>query len=160
MDCGKAGMDNKKVKTITLNFISVLRYLQVNYGIFGKNGIFGSSLTLQSKCSSTTALEMVSLGGFCININQEHLGSIFGQLNDEKNTWFLKGQSHEIFDPQFFSSINTPGPPDSWVKAVSNINSYSRRYSIMKIDSALCCIARSRFIVWAIQKFFVLFCRQ
>jgi hypothetical protein len=37
----------------------------------------------------------------------------------------LKGQSHEIFDPQFFSSINTPGPPDSWAKAVSNINSYS-----------------------------------
>jgi hypothetical protein len=59
----------------------------------------------------------------------------------------LKGQCHEIFDPQFFSSINTPGPPDSWVKAVSNINSYSQRYLIMKIDSALCCIARSRFLV-------------
>jgi hypothetical protein len=39
---------------------------------------------------------------------------------------YLKGPCHEIFDPQFFSSINTPGPPDSWAKAVSNINSYSR----------------------------------
>jgi hypothetical protein len=25
----------------------------------------------------------------------------------------LKGQSHEIFDPQFFSTNNTPGSPDS-----------------------------------------------
>jgi hypothetical protein len=57
----------------------------------------------------------------------------------------LKGQSHKIFDPRFFSSINTYGPPDLWVKAVSNINSYSQKYSIMNIDSALCRIARSRF---------------
>jgi hypothetical protein len=35
----------------------------------------------------------------------------------------LKGQSHEIFDPRFFSANNTPGSPDSWAKAVLNINS-------------------------------------
>jgi hypothetical protein len=37
------------------------------------------------------------------------------------NTPDLKGQYHEIFDPRFFSANNTPGSPDSWVKAVSNI---------------------------------------
>jgi hypothetical protein len=77
------------------------------------------------------------------------------------NIPFLKGQSHEIFDPRFFSSINTYGPPDLWVKAVSNINSYSRRYSIMKIDSALCRIGRSRFLVSAIEIFFLkIICRE
>jgi hypothetical protein len=30
----------------------------------------------------------------------------------------LKGQSHEIFDPRFFSANNTPGSPDSRAKAV------------------------------------------
>jgi hypothetical protein len=45
----------------------------------------------------------------------------------------LKGQEHEIFGPRFFSSINTPGPPDSWAKAVSNVNSYSKRYSIFSL---------------------------
>jgi hypothetical protein len=62
---------------------------------------------------------------------------------------FIKGTVSRDFRPSVFSSINTPGPPDSWAKAtmakaVSNINSYSRRYSIMKIDSALCSTARSR----------------
>jgi hypothetical protein len=42
----------------------------------------------------------------------------------------FKGQSHEIFDPRFFSANNTSWSPDSWAKAVLNINSYSRRYSI------------------------------
>jgi hypothetical protein len=36
----------------------------------------------------------------------------------------LKGQSHEIFDPWFFSLNGTPGSP-----AVLNIDSNSRRYS-------------------------------
>jgi hypothetical protein len=56
----------------------------------------------------------------------------------------LKGQSHEIFDPRFFSANNTPGSPDSWAKAVLNKNSYSRRYFIFEFDSALCGTARSR----------------
>jgi hypothetical protein len=72
----------------------------------------------------------------------------------------LKGQSHEIFDPRFFSANSSPGSPDSWAKAILNINSYSRRYSIFKFDSALCRIARSRFLVSAIQKLFLLFFRQ
>jgi hypothetical protein len=43
----------------------------------------------------------------------------------------LKGQSHEIFDPRFFSLNGTPGCPDSWAKAVFNIDSNSRRNSIL-----------------------------
>jgi hypothetical protein len=35
----------------------------------------------------------------------------------------LKGQSHEIFDPWFFSLNGTPGCPDSWANAVLNIDS-------------------------------------
>jgi hypothetical protein len=70
----------------------------------------------------------------------------------------LKGQSHEIFDPRFFSANITPGSLDSWAKAVLNINSYSRRYSIFKFDSAQC--RKAQFLVSAIQKFFLLFCRQ
>jgi hypothetical protein len=59
------------------------------------------------------------------------------QKIDYEEGSFLKGQSHEIFHPQFFSSINTPRHPDSWAKAVSNINSYSRRYSIMYLIFSL-----------------------
>jgi hypothetical protein len=59
--------------------------------------------------------------------------------------YFLKRQCHEIFDPRFFSLNCTPGSPDSWVKTVLHIDSNSRSYSTTKIDSALCCIARSRF---------------
>jgi hypothetical protein len=73
---------------------------------------------------------------------------------------YLKEQSHEIFDPRFFSANNTPWSPDSWVKAVLNINSSSQRHSIIKFDSAICRIARSRFLGSAIQKIFLLFCRQ
>jgi hypothetical protein len=43
----------------------------------------------------------------------------------------IKGTFSRDFRPSVFSSINTPGPPDSWAKAVSNINPYSRRYSIL-----------------------------
>jgi hypothetical protein len=40
---------------------------------------------------------------------------------------YLKGQSHKIFDPR---SLNgTPGSPDSWAKAVLNIDSNSRSNS-------------------------------
>jgi hypothetical protein len=42
----------------------------------------------------------------------------------------LKGQSHEIFDPRFFSLNCTPGSPDLWAKKVLHIDSNSRRYSI------------------------------
>jgi hypothetical protein len=42
----------------------------------------------------------------------------------------LKGQSHEIFDPRFFSLNGTPGCPDSLDKVVFNIDSNSRRKSI------------------------------
>jgi hypothetical protein len=60
----------------------------------------------------------------------------------------LKRQSQDIFDPRFFSLNGTPGGPDSWAKAVLNIDSNSRRNSIRfdyenfkKVffcDSALC----------------------
>jgi hypothetical protein len=39
----------------------------------------------------------------------------------------LKGQCHEIFDPQFFSSKHPSWAPDWGAKAFSNINSNSRR---------------------------------
>jgi hypothetical protein len=47
----------------------------------------------------------------------------------------LKGQPHEIFDLWFFSSNNTPGSTDSWASAVSNIDSYSRRFLTTKITN-------------------------
>jgi hypothetical protein len=53
----------------------------------------------------------------------------------------------------FFHQSITLGP-------LIRINSYLRRYSIMKIDSALCSIARSRFLIWVIPKIFILFCWQ
>ncbi len=42
---------------------------------------------------------------------------------------FLKGHWHEIFCTRFFESKLVPQPPDSYSKAVSNINSNSPRYS-------------------------------
>jgi hypothetical protein len=45
----------------------------------------------------------------------------------------LKGQSHEIFDPRFFSLNCTPGSTDSWAKTVLHIDSNSRRY-LIKFD--------------------------
>jgi hypothetical protein len=42
----------------------------------------------------------------------------------------LKGQSHEIFDPLFFSLNCNPGSPDSWAKTVLHIDSHLRRSSI------------------------------
>jgi hypothetical protein len=52
----------------------------------------------------------------------------------------LKGQCHEIFDPRFFSSKNTPWAPDSQAKAFLNSASNSPRYdrfSIAKIVLAV-----------------------
>jgi hypothetical protein len=40
----------------------------------------------------------------------------------------LMGQCHEIFDPWFFSSNNTPLAPDSWAKAFLNSALNSPRY--------------------------------
>jgi hypothetical protein len=37
-----------------------------------------------------------------------------------KNISILKGQCHEIFDPRFLSSNNTPWTSDSWAKAFLN----------------------------------------
>jgi hypothetical protein len=42
-----------------------------------------------------------------------------------------------------FSANNTPGSPGSQAEAVSNMDSYSQRYSIKKIGSELCRKARS-----------------
>jgi hypothetical protein len=55
-----------------------------------------------------------------------------------RKSWALllsifKGIVSRDFQPLLFSSNNTPGPTDSWDKAVSNIDSYSRRYSTWKI---------------------------
>ena len=41
----------------------------------------------------------------------------------------LKGQSNEIFDPQFFSSFEPAGATYQWVKIVSFLVSFSPRYS-------------------------------
>jgi hypothetical protein len=45
----------------------------------------------------------------------------------------IKEQCHEIFCMQFFSSKHVSRPPDSYPKAVSNINSNSPRYSNSKL---------------------------
>jgi hypothetical protein len=59
----------------------------------------------------------------------------------------LKGQSHEIFYPRFFFGKQYSWSPDSWAKAVLNLNSFLRIYLFVKFDSALCCIAWSRLFV-------------
>jgi hypothetical protein len=50
----------------------------------------------------------------------------------------FKGQCHEIFDPLFFSLNCTPGCPDSWAKAVLNIDSNSRR-NFIRFDYKIYC---------------------
>jgi hypothetical protein len=47
-----------------------------------------------------------------------------------RNAQPLKGQCREIFGPRYFSLNGSPGSPDSWAKAVLNIDSNSRRNSI------------------------------
>jgi hypothetical protein len=69
--------------------------------------------------------------------------TIFSALATSAQVSTLKGQSHEIFDLWFFFFNCTPGSPDSWAKAVSNIDSYLRSYSTTKIESALCNTART-----------------
>jgi hypothetical protein len=54
----------------------------------------------------------------------------------------------------FFCQNNTPRSPDSSAKAVASINLY-RRYSIIKFDSAPCCIALSQFLVIGCSNFFL-----
>jgi hypothetical protein len=49
------------------------------------------------------------------------------------NTIWLKGTVSRYFWPLVYSPSNTPGSTDSWTKAVSNIDSYSRRYLTTKI---------------------------
>jgi hypothetical protein len=51
----------------------------------------------------------------------------------------LMGQSHEIFDPRFFSFNCTPESPDSWAKTVLHIDWNSRRYSIKFHDENRLC---------------------
>ena len=47
----------------------------------------------------------------------------------EKLPITLKGQSNEIFDPQFFSSFEPAWATDQWVKTVWFLVSFSPRYS-------------------------------
>jgi hypothetical protein len=89
-------------------------------------------MTHNFRCNCMTLLKPafpVSLITPRLNIFVEYLCKFEALLET-----VLKGQSHEIFDPRFFSSINTYGPPDLWVKAVSILNSYSRRYSIFSLS--------------------------
>ena len=61
--------------------------------------------------------------------------------------FYLKGQSNEIFDPQFFSSFEPAWATDQWVKTVSLLVLFSPRYSyfsIEKTDSAQYHTARSQ----------------
>jgi hypothetical protein len=58
---------------------------------------------------------------------------------------FLKGQSHKIFDPWFFSPIKSSKVSDYHPKIVLNLVSISLRYRYREcVDSALCRIAESR----------------
>ena len=45
--------------------------------------------------------------------------------------FYLKGQSNEIFDPQFFSSFEPAWATDQWVKTVSLLVLFSPRYSYL-----------------------------
>jgi hypothetical protein len=51
--------------------------------------------------------------------------------------------SRDFWPLVLFFAQNPPGYSCSWATAVSNTNSYSRRYSTPKIDSTLCNTARS-----------------
>jgi hypothetical protein len=57
------------------------------------------------------------------------------RIQTESATLVLKGQSHKISTSVFLSN-NTAGSTDLWAKVVSNVDSYSHRYSTTKIDSA------------------------
>jgi hypothetical protein len=57
---------------------------------------------------------------------QRTVADLDRQLLDSESV--LKGQCHEIFDPRFFSSNNTPWAPDSRAKAYLNSASNSPRY--------------------------------
>jgi hypothetical protein len=54
----------------------------------------------------------------------------------------LKGQSHEIFDPLFFSLINPTWVTDHWIKIFLHMVANLQRNSRICVDSALCRIAR------------------
>jgi hypothetical protein len=66
----------------------------------------------------------ISKNNFCKNASPR--AELYLKFSDQLIE-ALKGQSHEIFDPWFFS-LN--GSPDSWAKAVLNIDSNSRSNSI------------------------------
>jgi hypothetical protein len=46
----------------------------------------------------------------------------------------IKGQCHETFNPRLFSLKHPPWAPNSGAKAISNINSNSRRYLIAQYN--------------------------
>ena len=50
-------------------------------------------------------------------------------MGSESASYYLKGQSNEIFDPQFFSSFEPTWATDQWVKIVSFLVSFLPRYS-------------------------------
>ena len=61
--------------------------------------------------------------------------------------YWLKGQCHEIFDFNFFALIEPIWAPDKQAKMLFLKNSFSRRYSNLKLekfDSAQANTARSR----------------
>jgi hypothetical protein len=60
----------------------------------------------------------------------------------------------------FFSANNTPGSPGSQAEAVSNMDSFSQRYSITKIDHTLCRIAHCRYKVSASQRMFFILLKK
>ena len=48
--------------------------------------------------------------------------------------YFFKGQSNEIFDPQYFSSFEPAWATDQWVKQVSILLTFSQSYSNFSIE--------------------------
>jgi hypothetical protein len=53
-----------------------------------------------------------------------------------------RGQCREIYDPKFFSQINSPWVTDYHPKIFSNLVSMLPKYSGILVDSVLCDIAR------------------
>jgi hypothetical protein len=67
--------------------------------------------------------------------NQKDIASRYFLSNPALNCTVFKGTVSRDFRPMVFSSNNTPGPTDSWAKAVSNADSYSRNRILLLLDN-------------------------
>jgi hypothetical protein len=102
-------------------------------------------------CTVHRFLKLV-LNILCYDISHQLQSYYFGSRNHRgllQRTiipFLLKGAVSRDFRPLDYSSNNSPGSPDSCGNSFNN-DSYSRRYSTIKLDSAPYRIARKFFSV-------------